>query len=71
MAFPTEDDHFRPGIAALRVSRADDRIVLIFDVWHPNLMEQERRDITSLLEAVSAQRGAVAQSLLRLARSQK
>ena len=33
---------------------ADDRIVLIFDVWHPNLTEQERRDITSLLEAVSA-----------------
>jgi len=54
VASPTEDDHFRPGIAALRASRADDRIVLIFDVWHPNLMEQERRDITSLLEAVSA-----------------
>ena len=33
---------------------ADDRIVLIFDVWHPDLTEQERRDITSLLEAVSA-----------------
>ena len=33
---------------------ADDRIVLIFDVWHPGLTEQERRDITSLLEAVSA-----------------
>ena len=33
---------------------ADDRIVLIFDVWHPVLTEQERRDITSLLEAVSA-----------------
>ena len=32
---------------------ADDRIVLIFDVWHPDLTEQERRDITSLLEAVS------------------
>ena len=32
----------------------DDRIVLIFDVWHPDLTEQERRDITSLLEAVSA-----------------
>ena len=32
----------------------DDRIVLIFDVWHPALTEQERRDITSLLEAVSA-----------------
>ena len=28
---------------------ADDRIVLIFDVWHPDLTEQERRDITSLL----------------------
>ena len=50
---------------------ADDRIVLIFDVWHPDLTEQERRDITSLLEAVSAYRGAVAQSLLRLACSQK
>ena len=33
---------------------ADERIVLIFDVWHPDLTEQERRDITSLLEAVSA-----------------
>ena len=33
---------------------ADDRIVLIFDVWHPALTEQERRDMTSLLEAVSA-----------------
>ena len=33
---------------------ADDRIVLIFDVWHPDLTEQERRDITSLLESVSA-----------------
>ena len=33
---------------------ADDRIVLIFDVWHPDRMEQERRDITPLLEAVSA-----------------
>ena len=33
---------------------ADDRIVLIFDVWHPDLTEQERRDITLLLEAVSA-----------------
>ena len=32
----------------------EDRIVLIFDVWHPDLTEQERRDITSLLEAVSA-----------------
>jgi aspartyl/asparaginyl beta-hydroxylase (cupin superfamily) len=32
---------------------ADDRIVLIFDVWHPDLTEQERRDITSLLETVS------------------
>ena len=32
----------------------DDRIVLIFDVWHPDLTEQERRDITSLLEAASA-----------------
>ena len=50
---------------------ADDRIVLIFDVWHPDLTEQERRDITSLLETVSAERGAVAQSLLRLACSQK
>ena len=33
---------------------ADDRIVLIFYVWHPDLTEQELRDITSLLEAVSA-----------------
>ena len=33
---------------------AEDRIVLIFDVWHPDLTEQERWDITSLLEAVSA-----------------
>tara|TARA_B100001093_G_scaffold484596_1_gene518155 strand:+ start:705 stop:878 length:174 start_codon:yes stop_codon:yes gene_type:complete len=33
---------------------ADDRIVLIFVVWHPDLTEQEQRDITSLLEAVSA-----------------
>jgi aspartyl/asparaginyl beta-hydroxylase (cupin superfamily) len=33
---------------------ADDRIVLIFDVWNPDRAEQERRDITSLLEAVSA-----------------
>ena len=33
---------------------ADDRIVLICDVWHPGLTEQVRRDITSLLEAVSA-----------------
>ena len=32
---------------------ADDRIVLIFDVWHPDLAEQERRDITSLLQALS------------------
>ena len=24
MASPTEDDHFRPGIAALRASRADE-----------------------------------------------
>ena len=38
----------------------DDRIVLIFDVWHPDLTEQERRDITLLLEAVSVERGAVA-----------
>ena len=33
---------------------ADDRIALIFDVWHPDLAEQERRDITSLMQAVSA-----------------
>ena len=32
---------------------AEDRIVLIFDVWHPDLTEHERRDITSLLETVS------------------
>jgi len=28
--------------------------VLIFDVWHPDLTAQERRDITSLLEAASS-----------------
>ena len=33
---------------------ADDRIALFFDVWHPDLTEQERRDITSLLQAMSA-----------------
>jgi len=33
---------------------AEHRIVLILNVWHPDLTEQERRDITSLLEAVSA-----------------
>ena len=49
----------------------DDRIVLIFDVWHPDLIEQERRDITSLLAAVSVQRGAVAQFLLRFVVQQK
>ena len=32
-----------------------DRIVLIFDIWHPDLDEQEQRDIKALLEAVSAQ----------------
>ena len=33
---------------------ADDRIVLVLDVWHTDLTGQEQRDITSLLEAVSA-----------------
>ena len=33
---------------------ADDRIALIFDVWHPDLTEQEQRDVTSWLGAVSA-----------------
>ena len=32
-----------------------DRVVLIFDIWHPDLDKQERRDIKSLLEAVSGQ----------------
>ena len=32
-----------------------DRVVLIFDIWHPDLDEQEQRDIKALLEAVSAQ----------------
>ena len=33
---------------------ADDYIVLIFDVWHLDRAVQQRRDITSLLEAISA-----------------
>ena len=32
---------------------ADDCVELIFDVWHSDLAEQERRDITSLLQALS------------------
>jgi len=38
----------------VRNDSVDGRIVLVFDVWHPDRVEQERRDITSLLEAVSA-----------------
>tara|TARA_B100001059_G_scaffold187978_1_gene190319 strand:+ start:256 stop:555 length:300 start_codon:yes stop_codon:yes gene_type:complete len=44
---------------------AGDRIGLIFDVWYPGLTEQARREITSLLEPVSAQLGMIVQSLKR------
>ena len=33
---------------------ADGHSAPIFDVWHPDLTEREMRDITSLLEVVSA-----------------
>ena len=31
-----------------------DRIILIFDVWHPDLDQHERRAITSLFNAIDA-----------------
>lgn len=33
---------------------ADERIILIFDVWHPDLDEAERRAISAMFEAIDA-----------------
>jgi aspartyl/asparaginyl beta-hydroxylase (cupin superfamily) len=34
---------------------AEDRVVLIFDIWRPELSEQERREVTALFSASAAQ----------------
>ena len=34
---------------------AEDRVVLIFDIWRPELTEQERREVTALFSASAAQ----------------
>ena len=33
----------------------EDRVVLIFDVWRPELTEDERRAVTAIFEAIDAQ----------------
>jgi hypothetical protein len=36
----------------------EDRVVLIFDVWRPELTEGERRAVTAIFEAIDAAKGA-------------
>jgi aspartyl/asparaginyl beta-hydroxylase (cupin superfamily) len=38
----------------------EDRYILIFDIWRPELSEEERRCVAALCEAIDAYRGAVA-----------
>jgi aspartyl/asparaginyl beta-hydroxylase (cupin superfamily) len=37
----------------------EDRIVLIFDIWRPELSEDERRAVTAMFEAVDSYQGSV------------
>ena len=46
-AYPHETWH--------RGSGGEDRVVLLFDIWHPDLTEEERADVQGMFEVAQAQ----------------